>query len=57
MLITVLVFAACVAVLGAVAMRGTDGLRGNPFQAALMFVVLPLFASFGFMTLASISGG
>ena len=57
MLTPVLVLAVCVAVLGAVAMRGTDGLRGNPIQAALMFVVLPLIASYGFVTLGSISAG
>ena len=57
MLIPVLVLAVCVAVLGAVAMRGTDALRGNPIQAALMFVILPLIASYGFVTLGSISAG
>lgn len=57
MLIPVLVLAGCSAVLGAMALRGTDGLRGNPIQAALMFVLLPLIAAYGFVTLGSISGG
>ena len=57
MLIPVLVLAVCVAVLGALAMTGTGGLRGNPVQAALMFILLPLIASYGFVTLGAISGG
>ena len=57
MLISVLVLAASVAVLGALAMRGTGSLRGNPIQAALMIVLLPLFAAYGFVTLGSISAG
>lgn len=57
MLIPVLVLAVSVAVLGALAMIGTGGLRGNPIQAAVMFVLLPLIASYGFVTLGTISGG
>jgi len=57
MLTAVLVLAISVAVLGAVAMIGTDGLKGNPVQAAIMFVVLPLIASYGFVSLGVISGG
>jgi bacteriorhodopsin len=49
--------AVCVAVMGAVAMIGTGGLKGNPVQAAIMFVVLPLIASYGFVSLGVISGG
>ena len=57
MLTAVLVMAVCVAVLGALAMIGTDGLKGNPIQAAIMFVVLPLIACYGFVSLGVISGG
>ena len=57
MLVATLVLAICVAVLGAIGMRGTGGLRGNPVQATLMFIVLPLIAAYGFVTLGSISGG
>jgi len=49
--------AVCVAVLGALAMIGTGGLKGNPIQAAIMFVVLPLIASYCFVSLGVISGG
>jgi hypothetical protein len=52
----VVVMAVCVAVMGAVAMIGTGGLKGNPIQAAIMFVVLPLIASYGFVSLGVISG-
>ena len=57
MWIPVLVMAVCVAVLGAIAVRGTDGLKGNPIQAALMFIVLPVIASYCFVSLGVISGG
>lgn len=57
MLVPVLVLAVCVAVLGALALVGTGGLRGNPIQAALMFVILPLIAAYCFVTLGAISGG
>jgi len=57
MLTAVLVLAVSVAVLGALAMIGTDGLKGNPIQAAIMFVVLPLIASYCFVSLGVISGG
>jgi bacteriorhodopsin len=57
MIVTVLVLAVSVAVLGAIAMIGTGGLRGNPVQAAIMFLVLPLLASYGFVALGEISGG
>ena len=53
----VLVMAVCVAVLGAIGMIGTGGLKGNPIQAAIMFVVLPLIASYLFVSLGVISGG
>ena len=53
----VVVMAVCVAVMGAVAMIGTGGLKGNPVQAAIMFVVLPLIACYGFVSLGVISGG
>jgi len=56
-LVPVLVLAISVAVLGALAMAGTGGLRGNPIQAAIMFIVLPLIAAYGFVTLGTISGG
>ena len=56
-LVPVLVLAICVAVLGALAMGGTGGLRGNPIQAAIMFIVLPLIAAYGFVSLGIISGG
>ena len=57
MWVPVLVMAVCVAVLGALAVRGTDGLKGNPIQAALMFIVLPVIASYCFVSLGVISGG
>ena len=57
MWVPILVMAACVAVLGALAIRGTDGLKGNPIQAALMFIVLPVIASYCFVSLGVISGG
>ena len=57
MLVPVILLAACVAVLGALAMRGTGGLSGNPVQAGLMFVMLPVFAAYGFVTLGTISAG
>ncbi len=57
MLVPVLVLAVSVAVLGALALVGTGGLRGNPIQAAIMFIVLPLIAAYGFVTLGAISGG
>ena len=57
MLTAVLVLAVSVAVLGALAMIGTDGLKGNPIQVAIMFVLLPLIASYGFVSLGVISGG
>ena len=57
MLTAVVVMAVCVAVLGALAMIGIDGLKGNPIQAAIMFVVLPLIASYLFVSLGVISGG
>jgi hypothetical protein len=53
----VVVLAVCVAVMGAVGMIGTGGLKGNPVQAAIMFVALPLIASYGFVSLGVISGG
>ena len=36
----VVVMAVCVAVMGGVAMIGTGGLKGNPVQAAIMFVAM-----------------
>ncbi len=54
---TVVIMAVCVAVMGGIAMIGTGGLKGNPVQAAIMFVVLPLIASYGFVSLGVISGG
>ena len=57
MWIPVLVMAVCVAVLGALGTRGTDGLKGNPIQAVLMFIVLPVIASYCFVSLGVISGG
>ena len=56
MLVEILVLAVCVAVLGGVAMLGTGSLS-RPASAAVCFVVLPLIASAGFVTLASLSGG
>lgn len=56
MLVDTLVLAACVAVLGGLALRGTDSLR-KPASAAVLFVVLPLIASYGFVTLATLSSG
>jgi hypothetical protein len=55
-LIPTVVMAACVAVLGGLAMRGT-GVLTKPVSAAAEFVVLPLIASFAFNVLASLSGG
>ena len=56
MLADTLGLAVCVAILGALALRGTDGLT-KPISAAVCFVVLPLIASYGFVTLSSLSGG
>ncbi|MGS0684904.1 hypothetical protein ACVBEQ_07095 [Nakamurella sp. GG22] len=56
MLVGILVLAVSVAVLGGLAMRGADSLS-RPVSAAVCFVVLPLIASAGFITLASLSGG
>jgi len=56
MLVEILVLAVSVAVLGGLALRGTGSLT-KPASAALFFVVLPLIASAGFVTLASLSGG
>jgi hypothetical protein len=56
MLVEILVLAISVAVLGGLAMLGTDSLP-NPVSAVVCFVVLPLIASAGFVTLASLSGG
>jgi hypothetical protein len=42
--------------LGALALRGTGSLT-KPVSAVLCFVLLPLIASYGFVTLASLSGG
>ncbi len=54
---TVVIMAVCVAVMGGIAMIGTGGLKGNAVQAAIMFVVLPLIACYGFVSLGVISGG
>jgi hypothetical protein len=48
--------AACVALIGGLAMLGT-GVLTKPPSAVLEFVVLPLIASWAFMVLASLSGG
>jgi hypothetical protein len=56
MLVEILVLAISVAVLGGLAMLGTDSLH-KPASAVVCFVVLPLIASAGFVTLASLSGG
>ena len=56
MLVEILVLAVSVAVLGGLAMLGTGSLT-KPVSAAVCFVVLPLIASAGFVTLASLSGG
>jgi len=56
-LTAVLVLAVSVAVLGAIGMMGTGGMKGNPVQLAIMFVVLPLIASYLFVSLGVISGG
>ena len=57
MMVSVFIIAVCVAVLGAIAIGGAGELKGNPIQAALMFVLLPLIASYCFVTLGTISGG
>ncbi|MET0965724.1 MAG: hypothetical protein ABWZ02_04970 [Nakamurella sp.] len=56
MLVEILALAISVAVLGGLAMRGTGSLT-KPVSAAVCFVLLPLIASAGFVTLASLSGG
>jgi len=56
-LTAVVVLAVSVAVLGAIGMMGTGGMKGNPVQLAIMFVVLPLIASYLFVSLGVISGG
>ena len=56
MLVQTLGMAVCVAVMGALALLGTDSLS-KPVSAVICFVLLPLIASYGFVTLASLSGG
>lgn len=56
MLVETLVLAVSVAVNGGLAMRATDSLI-RPASAAVLFVVLPLVAAYGFVTLAGVAGG
>ena len=56
MLISVLVLAAGVALLGGLALIGTGGVTKPP-SAVLEFMVLPLIGGYAFVTLASLSGG
>ncbi len=55
MLISTLIFAACVALLGGCALYG-KGLLPRPVSAVVAFVVLPLIASAAFNGLANLSG-
>jgi hypothetical protein len=50
-----LVMAGCVIVLGALAMAGTNSYR-RPVTAVLMYLILPVLASAGFVSLANLSG-
>jgi hypothetical protein len=52
---SILVMAVCVALLGALAMRGTESYK-RPVTAVLMYLILPVLASAGFVTLSSLSG-
>ena len=56
MLISVLVLAAGVALLGGIALLGTGGVT-KPISAVAEFIVLPLIGAYAFVTLASLSGG
>ena len=56
MLISVLVLAAGVALLGGVALIGTGGLT-KPASAVAEFILLPLIGAYAFVTLSSLSGG
>jgi hypothetical protein len=55
MLLSTVVFAACVALLGGCALYGKGHLT-RPGSAVVMFIVLPLIASAAFNVLAGLSG-
>jgi hypothetical protein len=50
-----LIMAGCIIVLGALAMLGTDSYK-RPVTAVLMYLILPVLAAAGFVTLANLSG-
>lgn len=52
---TTLIMAACIIVLGALAMAGTDSYK-RPVTGVLMYLILPVVAAAGFVTLANLSG-
>lgn len=52
---TTLILAGCIIVLGALAMLGTDSYK-RPVTAVLMYLILPVIAAAGFVTLSSLSG-
>jgi hypothetical protein len=56
MLVSTLIFAACVALLGGIALYGKGALT-KPVSAVIAFVALPLIASAAFNGLANLSGG
>jgi len=51
---TTLIMAGCIIVLGALAMLGTDSYK-RPVTAVLMYLILPVVASAGFVTLSTLS--
>ncbi|WP_395726556.1 hypothetical protein [Nakamurella sp.] len=52
---TTFILAGCIIVLGALAMLGTDSYK-RPVTAVLMYLILPVIAAAGFVTLSSLSG-
>ncbi len=52
---TTLVLAGCIIVLSALAMVGTDSYK-KPVLAVLMYLILPVVAAAGFVSLANLSG-
>ena len=52
---TTFVLAGCIIVLAALAMMGTDSYK-RPVTAVLMYLILPVLAAAGFVTLSNLSG-
>lgn len=53
---TTLIMAVCVMVLGGLAMIGTDSFK-RPVTGVLMFLILPVLASAGFVAISNLAGG